>query len=226
MLLFSYSQLLQLWKEGVIVLFLTCKIYTSLRGRVIWSQPHWAEMAPWHSNFFNVFLFFFAFFWGFFCLFLFSFYSHTCGIWKFPGLGAESELPQPWQQWIWAISVTYSAVCGNARSLTHWARPEIEPASSGTLHQVLNLLSHSGNSNLPFLFLPNFSYLLSTFIGFSSFFLPFLFVFFSWLSFTSLTDLVFSGNVGMCIKGMMGRLSPRPMRMARTCDPTRWRDRG
>ena len=35
---------------------------------------------------------------------------------------------------------------GNTRSLTHWARPGIEPASSGTLHQVLNPLSHNRNA--------------------------------------------------------------------------------
>ena len=37
---------------------------------------------------------------------------------------------------------------GNAKSLTHWARPGIEPTSSGTLCQVLNPLNHIGNSLL------------------------------------------------------------------------------
>ena len=36
--------------------------------------------------------------------------------------------------------------CDNARSLTHWARPGIEPTSSWALCWVLNPLSHSGNS--------------------------------------------------------------------------------
>ena len=68
-----------------------------------------------------------------------------------PRLGVTSELqlqpsPQPQQHGIQAVSVTYSAVCGNAGSLTHRARPGIEPASSQGQHQVLNPLSHNGNS--------------------------------------------------------------------------------
>ena len=50
-----------------------------------------------------------------------------------PGVKSELQLwslPQPPQQQIWAASVIYAAACGNARSLTHWARPRIEPASS------------------------------------------------------------------------------------------------
>ena len=38
--------------------------------------------------------------------------------------------PQPQQHLIRAGSATYAAVCGYARSLTHWARPGIEPQSS------------------------------------------------------------------------------------------------
>ena len=34
---------------------------------------------------------------------------------------------------IWAVSSTYTSVSGNAGSLTHWARPGIEPASSWIL---------------------------------------------------------------------------------------------
>ena len=46
----------------------------------------------------------------------------------------------------------YAAVCGNAGSLTHQARPGIEPASSRTLYWVLNLLSHNRNSVFSFSF--------------------------------------------------------------------------
>ena len=42
-------------------------------------------------------------------------------------------LRQSQQHWIWAISATYAVDYGNAESLTHWARPGIEPASSWTL---------------------------------------------------------------------------------------------
>ena len=74
-----------------------------------------------------------------------------------PRLGVKSELqlgpiPQPRQYRIWATSATYTTACGNAGSLTHWARPGIEPAFIQTLSWVLNLLSHHRNSwNLGFL---------------------------------------------------------------------------
>ena len=66
-------------------------------------------------------------------------------------LGVESKLrlrllPQPLQYRIQDASLTYVEACVNTRSLTHWARPGIEPAFSRTLHQVLNLLSQNRNS--------------------------------------------------------------------------------
>ena len=45
-----------------------------------------------------------------------------------------------------ATSVTYTAACGNAGSLTHWARPGMEPLTSQGLCRVLNLLSPNRNS--------------------------------------------------------------------------------
>ena len=54
--------------------------------------------------------------------------------------------PQPWQHQIWAASAAYAAACGNARSSTQLARSGIEFTSSQRQCQVLNLLSHSGNS--------------------------------------------------------------------------------
>ena len=41
--------------------------------------------------------------------------------------------PQPQQLGIWAASSTYTTAQGHARSLTHWARPGIELASSWIL---------------------------------------------------------------------------------------------
>ena len=81
------------------------------------------------------------------------FYSHTCGIWRLPGQGSNRSCsclptPQTQQRRIQATSVTYMAACGNDGSLTHRARPGIEPASSRRQHQVLHPLSHNGNSNL------------------------------------------------------------------------------
>ena len=45
----------------------------------------------------------------------------------------EKIMPQPQQRRIWASSVTYTTAHGNTRSLTHWARPGIEPAFSWIL---------------------------------------------------------------------------------------------
>ena len=55
-----------------------------------------------------------------------------------PRLGAESELQllaytTATATPIQAVSVTYTAAHGKARSLTHWARPGTEPASSWIL---------------------------------------------------------------------------------------------
>ena len=72
---------------------------------------------------------------------------------EMPRLGLKSELKlgptqQPWQHEVWATSVTYATACSNPGSLTHWARPGIKPASSQSLCQVLNPVSHSGNSKM------------------------------------------------------------------------------
>ena len=45
-------------------------------------------------------------------------------------LEVELEIQQPR---IWAMSVTYTIAHGNTRSLTHWTRPRIKPASSQIL---------------------------------------------------------------------------------------------
>ena len=46
--------------------------------------------------------------------------------------------------WIRAASAAYPAACSNARSLTHGARPGIEPASSWTLCQFLTCRATTG----------------------------------------------------------------------------------
>ena len=55
---------------------------------------------------------------------------------------AYSLQPQPCQ--VQATSVTYITAHGNTRSLIHWVRPGIKPASSWIL--VVLVLSHSRNS--------------------------------------------------------------------------------
>ena len=68
-----------------------------------------------------------------------------------PRLGVRLELqlrpmPQSQQHQIQAVSVINATAYGNTRSLTHWARLGIELTTSQRLHQVLNSLSHKGNS--------------------------------------------------------------------------------
>ena len=78
-----------------------------------------------------------------------------------PRPGVESELQLPAYTTAKATSdptafVTYMAAWGNTWSLTHWARPGIEPESSQRQCHVLNPLSHNGNSReyLENIFLP------------------------------------------------------------------------
>ena len=49
------------------------------------------------------------------------------------------------QRRIWAVSVTYTTAHGNARSLTHWTRPGIEPETSWFLVGLFPL-RQNGNS--------------------------------------------------------------------------------
>ena len=88
-------------------------------------------------------------------LFCFSFYGHTCSIWKFPGLGSNQShscrpTPQPQQCQIPDSSATYAAACSNTRSSTHWVRPGIEPTSSWTLCWVLTCWTTDGTLALEF----------------------------------------------------------------------------
>ena len=66
-----------------------------------------------------------------FCFVLFCF---VFGGSQVRGLSSQSyscrPQPQPQPHQIWAVSVTYATAHGNARSLTQWARPGMEPATS------------------------------------------------------------------------------------------------
>ena len=73
--------------------------------------------------------------------FLFSFYGYTWYIWKFPGKWMNWSysfwlMPQPQQSWIRIASVTYAAASNNVRSLTQWAGPGMEPASTLQGHNI------------------------------------------------------------------------------------------
>ena len=82
---------------------------------------------------------------SFFFFFLFRAISQHMEV---PRLWNQSELqldptPQPQQREIQAKSAIYAAA---SDSLIHWARLGIEPESSGTICQVLDLLSYDKNS--------------------------------------------------------------------------------
>ena len=66
---------------------------------------------------------------------------------KVPWLQLKPML-KPEQHQISATSVTYTTAGGNAKCLTHWARPGMEPTASWTLRWVFNLLSHNRNSHI------------------------------------------------------------------------------
>ena len=94
------------------------------------------------------FLFVYSFHFSFFFFFTQLYLQHK----DIPRLGSNQScsfrpMSQPWQHQVWATSATYASVCGNAGSLTHWAKPRIEPKSSQRWHLVLNHLSHNGNSS-------------------------------------------------------------------------------
>ena len=68
-------------------------------------------------------------------LFFLSFQGHTRGKWTFPGQGSNQSYsrqptPEPQQRRIRAVSATYTTAHRNARSLTCWAKPGIEPETS------------------------------------------------------------------------------------------------
>jgi len=58
-------------------------------------------------------------------------------------------MPEPQQHGIWATSVTYTTAHGNAGSLTHWARPGIELATSWVL---VGFVNHCAITGTPFFF--------------------------------------------------------------------------
>ena len=80
-------------------------------------------------------------------IWLFFFYGRTCMVCGSSqargqiGAAVASLHHKPKQHQIWA-----ALACNNARSLLHWSKPGIEPASSWTLCCVLNPLSHNRNS--------------------------------------------------------------------------------
>ena len=81
----------------------------------------------------------------------FSFYSHTCGIWKILGQGSNQScncgLHHSHGNTGFKLQPRPMLQHGNAISLTNWTRPEFKPASSQRWCQIFNLLSHNENSH-------------------------------------------------------------------------------
>ena len=85
----------------------------------------------------------------FFYFFIFYFLGPHLWHMRFPGLGLNQSCccrptPQPWQYRIQAVSATYTTAHGNARSLPHWVRPGMEPATSWFLVGFVNLCATTG----------------------------------------------------------------------------------
>ena len=57
---------------------------------------------------------------------------------------SHQPIPQPQQHKIQAASATYTIAHGNAGSLTYWARPGIEPASSCMLVRFISCWATAG----------------------------------------------------------------------------------
>ena len=64
------------------------------------------------------------------------------------GAARCQPMPQPQQRWIYAASVTYTTAHGNARSLTPWERPGIEPLPSWILVGFVNCWAPKGTLKL------------------------------------------------------------------------------
>ena len=116
-----------------------------------WNSPPQLLVLSWLSQLFSTQLNFNGF--SFPSIFFFSFLRLHLRHRKVPRLGIKSELQLKSQpQRVQAASAIYTAACGNIGSLTYWAKPGVEPTSSQRQGQVLNSLSHNGNSLIPIKF--------------------------------------------------------------------------
>ena len=75
--------------------------------------------------------------------FFFFFYGHTHSIWKFLDQGLNPS-----------HSCDLCHSCSNAGSLTHCARPGVEPALPQRQEKIIKPLCHSGNSRKRFFIKP------------------------------------------------------------------------
>ena len=107
---------------------------------------HWAldmQMNVFHQIWEVFSHYFFNFFFSFLGLHLqhMEVPNWSCSCWP---------APQPQQYGIRALSSNYTTAHRNARSLTHWARPGIEPVSSWILIGIVNHWAMKGTPKLVF----------------------------------------------------------------------------
>ena len=127
----------------------TRRLLVNLRFQVL-SQPDMSVNVSFFGRIFLLLTYFiylfitYLFFIYLFITYLFFVFSRAAP-WhmEVPRLGVQSELyhqpmPQPQQCGIRVASGTYTTAPGNARSLSHWARPEIEPTTSWFLIGFVN----------------------------------------------------------------------------------------
>ena len=138
----------------------------------------WHKLVPSEYN-----LFFFFFFFFVFCLFVVVIVVVAIS-WAAPAAYGGSQA----RGLIGAVAAGLCHSHSNARSLTHWARPGIEPATSWFL---VGFVNHCATMGTPFFFSLIFIYLFILFI----FIFPtlFFFFFFVFLSFLLLLLLLFLG---------------------------------
>ena len=88
---------------------------------------------------FNIYLFYFICFFFFFRAAPEAYGCSQARGWIRDVTPGHWPMPEPQQQLgIQAVSTTYTTAHGNARSLTHWARPGIEPATTWFLVGFVN----------------------------------------------------------------------------------------
>ena len=134
---------------GIYPLLICFPIGYYIIGIVIYFDPLYFCGICYVFSFIYYFFLMSSFSFSFFSFFFFFGNPLTYGS-SWYGVKPELQLrptSQPWQHQIWVTSATYTTAYGNTRSLTHWARPMINPISLQRHCCVLNLLSHNGNSS-------------------------------------------------------------------------------
>ena len=113
-----------------------------------WFAISWKESTCLGSSYLIIFLSFFLSFFVFVFVFVFSRVAPTA----YGGSQARGLIGSgPQQRRIWATSATYTTAHCNTRSLSHWAKPGIKPATSWFLVGFTNCWATTGTPFFPLL---------------------------------------------------------------------------